>query len=312
MCCDAPRAAEKIKTIPSAPCVARQQPSNLADSMSVWGIEFGEQELLLPGARLSDDMVEIAFRKKCPEASTSEPASAHATLPTLLQATWRKAPTVPDAKSDVKLLLSSSQAISPAPQQASWHEKQAEPDATVPNAKYEEQAEPEHAATVPNAEYEEDYFAGKYEVDLDVSNSRVPDAKYDEDYFLGRYEVDLDFSNSRVPEDYFLGRYEVDLDVTNSRVPDAFWPDEKSTTSQLCASHEDLSACERRTTKSVTSLTQWYDDAFSNAGTLETTSPGTNSDESSTFSLDGVGSHDATGSCTEVFFLFDPSAEEDN
>merc|ERR1711935_931643 len=59
---------------------------------------------------------------------------------------------------------------------------------------------------------------------------------------------------------------------TNSRVPDAFWPDEKSTTSQLCASHEDLSACERRTTKSVTSLTQWYDDAFSNATSIETLS----------------------------------------
>lgn len=252
MCWDAPSAAEKIKTIPAAPCVARQRPSNLTGSMNLWSSEFREQELLLPGARLSDDMVDIAFRTKCPEVPTCCSRTGKTSTPL-----W---PAV-----HVELLLSSSQIVSPAPQQASWQEDQVKPAVTLPDAKHEEQAQP--AVT-------------------------LPDAKHDEDDFLGRYEVDLDFSNSRVP--------------------DAFWPDEKSSTSELCASHEDLAACERRPTKSVTSLTQWYDDAFSNASTLETISPESNSDESSTFSLDVAGNHDATGSCTEVFFLFDPSGEEEN
>lgn len=320
MCCDAPTASQKIKTIHAAPCVARRQPSNLTDSMSLWGAEFGEQELLLPGPLLSDDMVEIAFRKKCSEASASEPASAHATLPTLLQATWRKASTVPDAKYDVKLLLSNSKAITPATLQASRHETQTKPGATVPIAKYDEDCFVGRSevdldfsdSRVHDAKHDEDYFLGKYEVDLDVDNIRVPDDKNDEDYFLGRYEGDLDFAKSRVPEDYFLGKYEVDLDVCNSRVTDASWPDEKSATSQLCTSHEDVPACERRATKSVTSLTQWYDDAFSNASTLETVSPESNSDKCSMFSSAAVDSQGSTGSSTEVFFLFDPSVEEDN
>jgi len=314
MCCDAPTATQKIKTIHAAPCVARHQSPNLTDGMRLWSAEFGEQELLLPGAFISDDMVDVAIMKKRSEASPSEAAPANATLPTLLQTTRRNASTEPDAKSNLK-------PISFATQQASRHGNQAKLEPIVPNAKYGEDCFVSKSevdlhfsnSRVHDARHDEDYIIGAYEVDLDVSNSWLPDVKNDEDYFLSRYEVDLDFAMRLMPEDYVLGNCEVDLDVCYSRVPDdASWPDEKNATSQLCASHEDLPACERKVTKSVTSLTQWYDDAFSNASTLETVSPESNSDKCSAFSLGVVDSHGSTGSRTEVFFLFDPSIEGDN
>jgi hypothetical protein len=84
----------------------------------------------------------------------------------------------------------------------------------------------------------------------------------------------------------------------------------KESTSSPCDSDTVLLACSRRPTKTVTSLTQWYDDSFSNAGTPKTASPGSTSEEGSTYSAANL--HDPIGSSTEVFFLFDPSTFEES